>query len=247
MRQTATAFAVLIGLMAIMPQAQARHHQQPKHHRVHQDEPKAHAADMAPAWTSGAPVMLGTPLDPVSSAMQSFTDGLNEALHAASVLGRPPAERATVRVRVAAKARTAHGRPRIAQGGLGHTGGMNGTFVARLASMNAAMPAGSHCSVGSGWRSYGQQARLRREKGSMAARPGHSNHERGLAADLTCSGHGLAWAHRLAGKFALRFPMTWENWHIEPVGASRYARRHTSTRYAYVRRHHHRHHRYAMQ
>lgn len=49
------------------------------------------------------------------------------------------------------------------------------------------------------------------------APPGHSNHNRGLAADL---GGDMAVAHQLAPMFGLYFPMSWENWHVEPISTS---------------------------
>ena len=230
MRKTATAFAI-IGLMAITSQAEARRH---RHHVRHHAPAIHHTAPQPFAF------IPWTPFGGLNEAVRPMQEAVEQAAHAAAILSQPPETRVA-----RAPRRTAHNRPRIAQGGLGHTGGMNGAFVSKLAAMNAAMPTGSHCVVGSGWRSYAQQARLRAEKGSLAARPGHSNHERGLAADLSCRGRGLAWAHRLAGKFALRFPMSYEPWHIEPVGASRYARRHVGARYAHARGRYHHHHRYA--
>ena len=51
------------------------------------------------------------------------------------------------------------------------------------------------------------------------ARPGTSNHNRGVAADLRFIGPGAReWAHENAARFGLSFPMSWEPWHIEPVG-----------------------------
>ena len=51
---------------------------------------------------------------------------------------------------------------------------------------------------------------------NWVAPPGHSNHEKGIAADL---GGDLELAHQLAPRFGLNFPMSWEAWHIEPVDA----------------------------
>jgi len=79
--------------------------------------------------------------------------------------------------------------------------------------------------VNSGYRSPEEQGRLWnaaiQKYGSEAAArkyvapPGRSNHNRGLAADL---GGDLALAARLGPQFGLRFPMSWEPWHIEPSG-----------------------------
>src|SRR5436305_12328399 len=54
------------------------------------------------------------------------------------------------------------------------------------------------------------------EARNWVAPPGHSNHEKGLAADL---GGDLDLAHQLAPRFGLTFPMSWENWHVEPMDA----------------------------
>lgn len=54
------------------------------------------------------------------------------------------------------------------------------------------------------------------EARNWVAPPGHSNHEKGIAADL---GGDLNLAHQLAPQFGLYFPMDWEEWHIEPVGS----------------------------
>lgn len=58
---------------------------------------------------------------------------------------------------------------------------------------------------------YGEE-----EARNWVAPPGHSNHERGIAADL---GGDLELAAQLAPQFGLHFPMSWEPWHIEPVGS----------------------------
>lgn len=53
---------------------------------------------------------------------------------------------------------------------------------------------------------------------NWVARPGTSNHERGLAADLRFADDAARqWAHANAGNYGLHFPMSWENWHIEPI------------------------------
>lgn len=109
---------------------------------------------------------------------------------------------------------------------LGNIRGLKKPFVTRLVSMHAAMPPRIRFSVGSGCRSRAEQARLYALKPGLAARPGRSNHEKCLAADLRYpSSESRRWAHRNARKFGLRFPMSYEAWHIEPVGL-------TKTRYA---------------
>lgn len=55
--------------------------------------------------------------------------------------------------------------------------------------------------------------------GKWVARPGSSNHNGGVAADLRFVGEGAQeWAHANAANFGLGFPMGHEEWHIEPVG-----------------------------
>lgn len=97
------------------------------------------------------------------------------------------------------------------------------TFASKLNQLIAA----SHGKIWitSGFRSEQQQADLyakavqkygAQEAGMWVAPPGHSNHNKGIAADL---GGDMDLAHKLAPQFGLVFPMSWEQWHIEPVGA----------------------------
>lgn len=74
--------------------------------------------------------------------------------------------------------------------------------------------------VDSGRRSYGEQRVLWNRYlagGNLAARPGTSNHERGLAADLRIVDPAVAWAdvHAAAAGLGLWFPVPGEVWHIE--------------------------------
>lgn len=72
--------------------------------------------------------------------------------------------------------------------------------------------------VVSGFRTRAEQARLWREKPELAAPPGHSMHELGLAADLGFAGSGTeAAAHRAALGCGLAFPVPNEPWHVEPA------------------------------
>lgn len=67
--------------------------------------------------------------------------------------------------------------------------------------------------VNSGFRTHDQQAKLYAQEGPrLAAPPGHSNHERGLAVDL---GGDSALIAQLAPQFGLILPMSWEPWHVE--------------------------------
>jgi len=83
-------------------------------------------------------------------------------------------------------------------------------------------------SIYSGYRSPERQAELwqgaLRKYGSPAlarkwvAPPGHSFHNKGLAADLRFSDPSeIEWAHQHAADYGLKFPLSNENWHIEPA------------------------------
>jgi secretion/DNA translocation related TadE-like protein len=70
----------------------------------------------------------------------------------------------------------------------------------------------------SGFRTHAEQARLYREKPNLAAPPGHSLHELGLAADLAFpSEEAEGRAHALAGTCGLAFPVPGEPWHTSPT------------------------------
>ena len=96
--------------------------------------------------------------------------------------------------------------------------GLNKRFLQQLAAFNKA--AGGRFSVNSGYRSVAHQrilyARYRSGNGPVAARPGSSQHNFGLAADLSPSNardtHGA-----LARKFGLAWTVPSESWHIEPT------------------------------
>jgi hypothetical protein len=105
---------------------------------------------------------------------------------------------------------------------------MDAQFASRLTALIAA--SGGQISIGSGYRSVERQAQLFaqavKKYGSpekarrWVAPPGKSNHGRGVAADLKFNTpQAKALAHRLAPQFGLIFPMDYEPWHIEPVGA----------------------------
>lgn len=95
-------------------------------------------------------------------------------------------------------------------------------FRSALAGLLA--EAGGRVRIGNAWRSTERQAVLydrwiRRVPGqAQAAKPGTSNHEWGLAADLQGD---LPLAHRLAAKYGLHWPVPGENWHIEKIGVNR--------------------------
>jgi hypothetical protein len=93
--------------------------------------------------------------------------------------------------------------------------GMQPDFRSRLAAMFHDAPAGS--SVFSGYRSPALQAMLfnRPHRPGFVARPGHSHHGFGDAADLRGN---LGWFHKHAHEYGLRFPMSYEPWHIQGAG-----------------------------
>lgn len=124
------------------------------------------------------------------------------------------------------------GAPHSMGDGHGHTSqaqvkGLNAAFNSQLQRLIA--DSGGKIKVGSGYRSIAQQQVLydrykRGVKGQApAAKPGHSNHNFGLAADLQYEGgmHGPTgkWARANAAKYGLVFPMSYEPWHVEPIGA----------------------------
>ena len=64
-------------------------------------------------------------------------------------------------------------------------------------------------------KKYGSEAAARK----WVAPPGKSNHNGGLAVDLTFhTPQSREWVHANARRFGLEFPMSHENWHIEPLG-----------------------------
>lgn len=96
-------------------------------------------------------------------------------------------------------------------------------FRSALAGLLA--EAGGRVRIGNAWRSPAAQLRLwlrwiaRVPGQAKAAKPGTSNHEWGLAADIEGD---KPLAHRLAPKYGLHFPVTGEDWHIEKIGVNRH-------------------------
>ena len=94
--------------------------------------------------------------------------------------------------------------------------GLQPFFAARLSCLFAAVPG---LWIVSGFRSHAEQAALYEEKPGLAAPPGHSNHELGLAADLGYpSDSSEEMAHTRAPACGLSFPVPYEPWHVEPTG-----------------------------
>lgn len=108
----------------------------------------------------------------------------------------------------------------FAEGGwvTGRVGGMHPEFMRRLGRW-AKEELNRPYNIGSGYRSLAEQARLyarwlaRVPGQAPAAPPGSSNHNFGLASD------GARLGGRNPGKYGLVYPMSYEPWHIEPVGA----------------------------
>jgi len=88
---------------------------------------------------------------------------------------------------------------------------------------------GGKVKVVSGSRDSSEQAKLyakavaehgAADAANWAAPPGHSNHERGIAADLSFSDPATqAAVHSKAQQYGLWFPLNNEAWHIEPLGS----------------------------
>lgn len=94
-----------------------------------------------------------------------------------------------------------------------HWAGIHPLLRERIRALVAA--SGGRVFLVSGFRTREQQADLYRRKPHLAAPPGKSNHEDGLAVDL---GGDLNWVQQNAATFGLRQPMSWEPWHWELAG-----------------------------
>jgi hypothetical protein len=95
------------------------------------------------------------------------------------------------------------------------TEGLAPWFAARLGCLFERVPG---LVLVSGYRTREHQARLHEEKPRLAAPPGRSMHELGLAADLGyANGEARSAAHREAPGCGLRFPVSHEPWHAEPA------------------------------
>lgn len=99
-------------------------------------------------------------------------------------------------------------------------------FSSALQRLIAAAP--GRITISSGYRSPERQQQLWDQAlakygdpevaDNWVARPGKSNHNHGIAADLGFENDEVrSWVHANAGKFGLHFPMGHEPWHIEPV------------------------------
>lgn len=95
----------------------------------------------------------------------------------------------------------------------GDTIGLVPEFARRLSMFGTRVGSAFH--VNSGFRSYAEQVRLYQAylagTGNLAAPPGSSMHEFGLAAD------GPHWGNKSPNLNGLKYPVTGEPWHTEPV------------------------------
>lgn len=76
---------------------------------------------------------------------------------------------------------------------------------------------GKKIQVNSGFRSTADQAKLKQSKGDMAAMPGRSLHEFGLALDINTSDANALDKLGLLRKYGFTRPLQGETWHIEPA------------------------------
>lgn len=102
--------------------------------------------------------------------------------------------------------------------GPGQSQGMDASFLDKLQKMFADNP---KLVLNSGFRSRAEQQRLydlyKAGKGNLAAAPGSSNHEKGLAADIGPPSE-YGWLAQNAPKYGLKEPMPdKEPWHWEPT------------------------------
>lgn len=167
------------------------------------------AGDAINNFVGGAGKIAGGTIDQLKSAYQSAAFGSmgGSAAMAPTVVGRT--------MDVAGKS--------VAQIVDGLIDGIHPDFQARLQAWNAEL--GNKFDITAGYRSMSQQAYLydrwqRRVPGqAQAAPPGRSNHNYGLAVDLNPS--RTTPSDRAAGaKYGLRWPMSFEPWHVEPNEAS---------------------------
>ncbi|WP_181409711.1 M15 family metallopeptidase [Martelella alba] len=113
--------------------------------------------------------------------------------------------------------------------------GLDDNFSVKLANLFQAAPDNIRSGLGiySGYRSNEHQAKLysaalakygsEAEARKWVAPPGHSQHNKGMAADVSYNGVSLSkapkevtdWIHQNAAAYGLKFPLSNENWHIE--------------------------------
>ena len=97
--------------------------------------------------------------------------------------------------------------------------GLEPTFWSRLGQANSALKAAGlgTFTVSSGYRTRAQQAALYKQKPGLAAPPGKSKHELGMAVDINLTKKQLRWLQANAKRFGLYQPMSYEPWHWQPT------------------------------
>jgi secretion/DNA translocation related TadE-like protein len=114
--------------------------------------------------------------------------------------------------------RTVRATARAVVAALPGSEGLQAFFVARLVCLFGSVDG---LWIVSGFRTRAEQAALYEQKPGLAAPPGQSNHELGLAADLGYpSAAAEKDAHAAAPHCGLEFPVSYEPWHVEPAGLS---------------------------
>ena len=114
------------------------------------------------------------------------------------------------------QSRIIHAAARAVIAALPGSEGLQPFFVARLMCLFEAVDG---LWIVSGFRTYEEQGELYEANPEMAAPPGSSNHELGLAADLGYpSDEAERAAHAHAAGCGLAFPISYEPWHVEPIG-----------------------------
>lgn len=173
-------------------------------YRTYNDWEKAVANHFYPAW-AGRPDMWDQSPSAGNPTVRQYVDSIMAKAGIAAGAGAAGGYRGN--------------SPYTLAGGTvtGDIQGLNTNFLQRLARWSDAV--NQPYNVGSGYRSMAEQAKLYAawKAGTpgqaKAAPPGMSNHNYGLASD------GPHWGGLHPERFGLRYPMSYEPWHVEPVGA----------------------------
>lgn len=96
--------------------------------------------------------------------------------------------------------------------------GLKPGFLLRLRTYAGAIKTALR--VVSGFRTQAQQAYLYATKPGLAAPPGRSLHQLGIAADLSPQLGGTAKGNPVSRRFGLEYPMSYEPWHIQLMDAA---------------------------